>query len=92
MNSTSFITANVNNILVLNDTNFKKWKKHVIIVSVCMDLDYALRKDRHPDLTSVNTAEQRSTMEKWRRSNRMSLMIIKHSIPKAIRGAIPEET
>ncbi|RVW13284.1 hypothetical protein CK203_103415 [Vitis vinifera] len=32
------------------------------------------------------------TMEKWERSNRMSLMIMKHSIPEAIRGAIPEET
>ncbi|RVW20450.1 Retrovirus-related Pol polyprotein from transposon TNT 1-94 [Vitis vinifera] len=44
------------------------------------------------DLTSASTAEQRSTMEKWERSNRMSLMIMKHSIPEAIRGAIPEET
>ena len=67
-------------------------KEHVIIVSVCMNLDYALRKDRHPDLTSVSIAEQRSTMEKWELSSRMSLMIMKHSIPEAIKGAIPEET
>ena len=31
-------------------------------------------------------------MEKWERSNGMSLMIMKHSIPEAIRGAIPEES
>ena len=67
-------------------------KEHVIIVFVCMDLDYALREDRPLDLTSASTAEQRSAMEKWERSNRMSLMIMKHSIPEAIRGAIPEET
>ena len=60
MNLASFIFANVNNIPVLNDTNFKKWKEHVIIVLEYMDLDYALRKDRPPDLTSANTAEQRS--------------------------------
>ena len=59
MNSTSFITANVNNILVLNDTNLKKWKEHVIIVLGCMDLDYALREDCPPNLTSASTAEQR---------------------------------
>ena len=41
MNSTSSIFANVNSILVLNGTNFKKWKEHVIIVLECMDLDYA---------------------------------------------------
>ncbi|RVW95606.1 Retrovirus-related Pol polyprotein from transposon TNT 1-94 [Vitis vinifera] len=57
-----------------------------------MDLDYALREDRPLDLTSASTAEQRSAMEKWERSNRMSLMIMKHSIPEAIRGEMPEET
>ncbi|RVW59316.1 hypothetical protein CK203_091086 [Vitis vinifera] len=92
MNLASSISANVNNIHVLNGTNFKKWKEHVIIVLGCMDLDFALREDRPSDLTSASTAEQRSTMEKWERSNRMSLMIMKHSIPEAIRGAIPEET
>ena len=90
--SVSSIYANVNNIPVLNGTNFKKWKKHVIIMFECMDLDYALRMDRHSDLTSVSTVEQRSAMEKWERSNRMSQMIMKHSILEAIRGAIPEET
>ena len=92
MNSASSISANVNNIPVLNGTNFKKWNEHVIIVLGCMDLDYALRDDCPLDLTSVSTAEQRFAMEKWERSNRMSLMIMKHSIPEAIRGAIPEET
>ena len=77
---------------MLHDTNFKKWKEHVIIVLGYMDLDYALREDCPPDLTSANIVEQRSTMEKWEWSNRMSLMIMKHSIPEAIRGAIPEET
>ncbi|RVW22478.1 Retrovirus-related Pol polyprotein from transposon TNT 1-94 [Vitis vinifera] len=57
-----------------------------------MDLDFALREDHPSDLTSASTAGQRSTMEKWERSNRMSLLIMKHSIPEAIRGAIPEET
>ena len=65
MNSASSISANVNNIHVLNDTNFKEWKEHIIIVLGCMDLDYALRDDHPPNLTSANTAEQRSTMEKW---------------------------
>ena len=92
MNSTSSISTNVNNIPMLNGTNFKKWKEHVIIVLKCLDLDYALREDRLLDLTSANTPEQRSAMEKWKRSNRISLMIMKHSIPEAIRGAIPEET
>ena len=35
--------------------------------------------------------EQKANFEMWERSNRMSLMIIKHSIPNTIRGAVPEE-
>ena len=92
MNLASSISANVINIPVLNGTNFKKWNEHVIIVLGCIDLDYALREDRPADLTGANTAKQRAAMKKWERSNRMSLMIMKHSIPKAIRGVIPEES
>ena len=65
MNSASSISTNVNNIPVLNGTNFKKWKEHVIIVLGCMDLDFALREDRPADLTGANTVEQKAAMEKW---------------------------
>ena len=61
-----------------------------MIVLGCMDLDYAFRMDRPALLTSESTADQKIAYEKWERSNRMSLMIMKHSIPESIRGAIPE--
>ena len=51
-----------------------------------------IKKRSPPGLTSASTIEQRVVMEKWKRSNRMSLMSMKHSIPEAIMGAIPEET
>ena len=63
--STSFIFSNVNNILVLNGTNFKKWKEYVMIVLGYMDLDYALREDRPADLIDANIAKQMAAMEKW---------------------------
>ena len=61
--STSSISANVNKIPILNGTNFKKWKEHVMIVLGCMDLDYALRKDHPADLTDASTTKQRAIME-----------------------------
>ena len=51
-----------------------------------------IKKGSPPNLTNARTIEQRVVMEKWERSNRMSLMTMKHSIPEVIRGAIPEET
>ena len=61
----SSIFANVNNIFVLDGTNFKKWKEHVMIMLGCMDLDYALREDRPADLIDANIAKQMAAMEKW---------------------------
>ena len=53
-----------------------------------MDLDYALREPTPTKPTSESTNEQKVLYEKWERSNRMSLMIMKGSITHAIRGAI----
>ena len=63
--SASSISTNINNIPVLNGTNFKKWKEHVMIMLGCMDLDYALREDRPADLIDANIAKQMAAMEKW---------------------------
>ena len=59
------------------------------IVLGCMDLDFALRTER-PTSTTENPNEGK--IEKWDRSNRMSLMIMKRSIPEAFRGSINEST
>ena len=85
------IYADRNNILVLNGTNFGKWKEHIIILVRCMDLDYAIRTEWPLALTNDSIMEQKDNFEKWERSNRMSLMIIKHSIPDTIRGVVPKE-
>lgn len=61
----SSISANMNNIPVLNGTNFKKWKEHIMIVLGCIDLDYALRFDRPTDLNETSTNEEKSAYKKW---------------------------
>jgi hypothetical protein len=72
---------------MLNGMNFKSWKESVEIVLGCMDLDLSLREER-PVATAENANEAK--MEKWDRSNRMCLMMIKRSIPEMIRGSIAE--
>ncbi|XP_047331749.1 uncharacterized protein LOC124935357 [Impatiens glandulifera] len=56
-----------------------------------MDLDLALRIDQPAPLTDVSTTDQRQMFEKWERSNRLSLMIIKKSIPEIFRGTISDD-
>lgn len=76
------VSAQVNNIPMLNGTNFKAWKEAVEIVLRCMNMDLALRSKRPPS----NSAN----IDKWDRSNQMCLMIMKRSIPEAFRGSITE--
>ena len=46
----SVISANINNIPVLNGTNFGKWKEHIAILLGCMDLDHVIWIERPPTL------------------------------------------
>ena len=76
---------------MLNGTNFKVWKENVEIVLGCMDLDLALRIEQPASLTVASSPNDSKNFEKWDRSNRMSLMIIKCGILEAFRGAVFEK-
>ena len=76
---------------MLNGTNFKDWKENILIVLSCMDLDLALRIEQPTSFTDASSPNDRKNFEKWDRSNRMSLIIIKRSISEAVRGAVSEK-
>ncbi|XP_061355568.1 uncharacterized protein LOC133300087, partial [Gastrolobium bilobum] len=81
--------AQMNMLPMLNGANFKLWKENVEIVLGCMDLDNALRTEKS---TSTQKNPNTDKIEKWERSNRMCLMIMKRSVPEAFRGSIIETT
>jgi hypothetical protein len=89
--SAANITANINSIPVLNGTNFKSWKENILLVLGCMDLDYALRKEQPAPLTDESSTDEKVNFEKWERSNRLSLMMLKRSVPEAFRGGMSTE-
>ncbi|GAA0161869.1 hypothetical protein LIER_18087 [Lithospermum erythrorhizon] len=89
--SESTIAGNLSAIPVLNGINFKDWKENTLIVLGCMDLDLALMVYHPTPLTGESSLDDKREFEKWERSNRMSLMIIKRSIPEAFRGAVSDE-
>jgi len=83
--SAANVSTQVNGIPMLNETNFKVWKEAMEIVLNCMDLDLALRTKRP---TSTPEASNEVKIEKWDRSNRMCIMIMKRSIPEVFRDSI----
>ncbi|KAJ9173927.1 hypothetical protein P3X46_017011 [Hevea brasiliensis] len=56
-----------------------------------MDLDLALRVPKPANLTDKSTSDEKREMEKWKKSNRMSLMVIKHAVPEAFRGTMSDQ-
>ena len=95
--SVSNVAGYINNIEPLNGTNFPTWKEKLLVVLGVLDFDYALR-EKKPVAPAIGTAnfdqlqkEYDANKDKWEKSNRMALMIIKQSISVAIRGAIVDK-
>ena len=88
--SASNINVSINSISMLNDTNFKTWHENLQIVLGVMDLDFALRVSSPTPLTVESSSDEKRDIERWEKSNRMCLIIIKKVIPKAFRGTISE--
>lgn len=79
---------NFSSIKPLSGENFQKWKQDIEIVLGLMDLDLALREEEPEPLANVSTAEQRLKHEKWEKTNRMSLMVMKKTMSETVRGGI----
>ncbi|XP_076951276.1 uncharacterized protein LOC143624548 [Bidens hawaiensis] len=74
----------------LTGDNFADWKDSLMLNLVFLDFDFALNEDEPPALTAESTPTQHLLFEKWKRCNRMSLMLMKNSISMPIRGFIPD--
>ena len=69
--------------------NYNFWKKRILLHLGCMDIDYAIRKDK-PIITDTNTISEKALYEQWEWSNRLSLMFIKTKISYGIHGSIDQ--
>jgi hypothetical protein len=53
-----------------------------------VDLDLTLNVDELPISTELNNAQEKTDYKQWKRSNHLSLMLIKSRISKSIKGFI----
>ena len=88
--SASNINVSINSIPMLNGTNFKTWHENLQIVLGVMDLDLALGGFFLAPFTVESSSDEKRDIERWEKSNRMCLMIIKKVIPEAFRSTISE--
>ncbi|XP_019260334.1 PREDICTED: uncharacterized protein LOC109238354 [Nicotiana attenuata] len=89
---TAFPTAIFNEnarIPMLSSDNYAEWKEKVLLTLGGSNLDLVLYVDEPPILTESSTPAAKANYERWERSNRLSLMLIKAHISQSIRGSIP---
>ncbi|KAF7127367.1 hypothetical protein RHSIM_Rhsim11G0112400 [Rhododendron simsii] len=82
-------TSESSRIPFLSGENFSEWKDKVLLALGCMDLDLAIREDEPPKPTNESSIAVRVAYDRWERSNRLSLMLIKTHISSSIRNSIP---
>ncbi|XP_059281612.1 uncharacterized protein LOC132035372 [Lycium ferocissimum] len=89
---TAFPTAIFNEnaqIPMLSGDNFTEWKEKVLLTLGCLDLDLAIHVEEPPKLAESSTPNAKAYYERWERSNRLNLILIKAHISQSIRGSIP---
>ncbi|KAF7113340.1 hypothetical protein RHSIM_RhsimUnG0136500 [Rhododendron simsii] len=87
--TTSLMSSESSRIPFLSGENFSEWKDKVLLALGCMDLDLAIREGEPPKPTNESSIAVRVAYDRWERSNRLSLMLIKTHISSSIRNSIP---
>ncbi|KAH9667906.1 hypothetical protein KPL70_021226 [Citrus sinensis] len=88
--SLSVPNSDTSRIPFLSGDNFNEWKEKILLTLGCTDLDLAFRVDEPPVPTELSTPQEKASYERWERSNRLSMMLIKAHVGKSIRGSIPD--
>ena len=73
----------------LQGDNYKICKERVLLHLGCMDIDYAIRKDK-PAITEASTSDLKALYEQWERSNCLSTIFIKTKISASIRDSVDQ--
>ena len=73
----------------LKGDNYKVWNEIILLNLGCMDIDYAIGKDK-PTIIDTDTTTEKALYEQWERLNSLSLMFIKTKKFYGIRGSVDQ--
>ena len=79
-------------IEILTCNNYKEWKKQIDFALGIADINMALREAKPADLIDTSIAAEKDYFAKWERSNRLSLLAIRGTIPEHLMSGLPETT
>ena len=76
----------------LRGDNYKIWKERILLHLGYMDIDYAIWKSEPPNVIEENTLVEVALFERWERSNRLSVMLIKKKKSLLVLGVLLSNT
>ena len=85
-----FFSSHLSSIKTLNGTNFEEWNETLCVVLAIMKLDLVLEVNKPDAITSQSSARVKAYFNKWAKSNKLCMMIMRLSMDKTIKNSIPQ--
>ncbi|XP_031121191.1 transcription factor MYB16-like [Ipomoea triloba] len=72
--------------------NYKIWKERILLNLGWKELDYAVNNNKPQIPTNSSTPDEIALYERWERSNRLSVILIKSNVSDSVRGIVDAYT
>ncbi|KAF8091911.1 hypothetical protein N665_0432s0014 [Sinapis alba] len=89
--SSSNVFASANSVVKFNGLNYGEWFEQIRFTLGVMALDSAILTDEEPSAITVDSSEsEKSRYERWERSNRLSLNLMRLTMAESIKPSMPK--
>lgn len=87
----SSVFASANSIVKFNGLNYDDWSEQIRFTLGCMALDLAIIMEEQPStITDASSETEKSLYERWERSNRLSLNLMRMTMAESIKPSMPK--
>ncbi|KAL0897386.1 hypothetical protein Bca101_081347 [Brassica carinata] len=89
--ASSNVFASANSVVKFNGLNYGEWVEQIRFTLGVMALDSAILTDEEPSAITVDSSEsEKSRYERWERSNRLSLNLMRLTMAESIKPSMPK--
>ena len=89
--ASSNVFASANSVVKFNGLNYGEWFEQIRFTLGVMALDSAILTDEEPSAITVDSSEsEKSRYERWERSNRLSLNLMRLTMAESIKPSMPK--